>query len=47
MATVKQLFKNASAVCFDVDSTVSTEEGIDVLAAFAGRADEVVQLTKR
>eukprot|EP00467_Chlorarachnion_reptans_P009728 CAMPEP_0114496158 /NCGR_PEP_ID=MMETSP0109-20121206/5617_1 /TAXON_ID=29199 /ORGANISM="Chlorarachnion reptans, Strain CCCM449" /LENGTH=237 /DNA_ID=CAMNT_0001673405 /DNA_START=221 /DNA_END=934 /DNA_ORIENTATION=+ len=29
----KESLKNADAVCFDVDSTVVTEEGIDVLAA--------------
>ncbi|CAE7709644.1 PSP, partial [Symbiodinium microadriaticum] len=46
-ANARQLFRNAAAVCFDVDSTVSAEEGIDVLAGFAGRAAEVVELTSR
>mmetsp|Transcript_28077 Transcript_28077/g.89636 ORF Transcript_28077/g.89636 Transcript_28077/m.89636 type:complete len:97 (+) Transcript_28077:197-487(+) len=31
----------ADAVCFDVDSTVIQEEGIDVLAAHCGAAEEV------
>jgi len=34
-----------SAVCFDVDSTVITEEGIDVLADFLGVGDAVAALT--
>jgi phosphoserine phosphatase len=34
-------------VCFDVDSTVSIEEGIDELAKFAGRYDEVANLTNK
>jgi hypothetical protein len=28
----RRLFRTARVVCFDVDSTVSTDEGIDVLA---------------
>ena len=39
------LFRTAKAVCFDVDSTVIQEEGIDVLAAFAGVGEQVAQLT--
>mmetsp|Transcript_12953 Transcript_12953/g.14841 ORF Transcript_12953/g.14841 Transcript_12953/m.14841 type:complete len:390 (+) Transcript_12953:51-1220(+) len=35
----------ADAVCFDVDSTVINEEGIDVLADFLGKGDEVAALT--
>ena len=35
----------ADAVCFDVDSTVIAEEGIDVLADFLGKGEEVAQLT--
>jgi phosphoserine phosphatase len=35
----------ADAVCFDVDSTVINEEGIDVLAEFLGKGDEVAALT--
>ena len=37
----------AAAVAFDVDSTVITTEGIDELAAFAGRGGEVAALTAR
>lgn len=44
--TRRQLWKAAKAVCFDVDSTVVTEEGIDVLAAFAGKGEEVAALTR-
>jgi phosphoserine phosphatase len=35
----------AAAVCFDVDSTLILDEGIDVLAATAGRGAEVAALT--
>ena len=35
----------ADAVCFDVDSTVINEEGIDVLADFLGKGDAVAELT--
>ncbi|OEU14473.1 phosphoserine phosphatase serb [Fragilariopsis cylindrus CCMP1102] len=35
----------ADAVCFDVDSTVINEEGIDVLAEFLGKGEEVAALT--
>ena len=37
--------KAAPAFCFDVDSTVITTEGIDELAAFAGRKAQVAALT--
>ena len=37
----------ADAVCFDVDSTVIMEEGIDVLAAYLGKGEEVAALTKK
>ena len=39
------LYKS-DAVCFDVDSTVIAEEGIDVLADFLGKGEEVSALTK-
>ena len=39
----KQVWKKADAVCFDVDSTVITDEGIDELAAFCGKGKEVSQ----
>jgi len=44
---VLDLWRRAQAVCFDVDSTVSPEEGIDVLAAFAGQGAAVAALTTR
>jgi phosphoserine phosphatase len=37
----------ADAVCFDVDSTVIAEEGIDVLAEYLGQGEQVAALTKR
>lgn len=37
----------ADAVCFDVDSTVVSEEGIDVLADVLGKGPEVAALTKQ
>jgi phosphoserine phosphatase len=44
---VKEILRGAGAVCFDVDSTVSMDEGIDVLAAFGGSGEEVAEMTKR
>lgn len=43
----KQVWQRADAVCFDVDSTVIMDEGIDELAAFCGRGKEVSEWTKR
>lgn len=43
----KTVWRKADAVCFDVDSTVIMDEGIDELAAFCGRGKEVSQWTKR
>ena len=37
----------ADAVCFDVDSTVIDEEGIDVLAERLGQGQAVAALTKQ
>ena len=37
----KKVLRKADAVCFDVDSTVLQDEGIDQLAAFCGRGKEV------
>jgi phosphoserine phosphatase len=37
----------ADAVCFDVDSTVIAEEGIDVLAEYLGKGEKVAALTKQ
>lgn len=44
---VLKAWRQAQAVCFDVDSTVSPDEGIDVLAACAGVQEQVVALTRR
>lgn len=41
------MLRKADAVCFDVDSTICTDEGIDELANFYGVGDEVKQLTKK
>lgn len=43
---VEEIWKTSDAVCFDVDSTVCCEEGIDVLAAHLGVGKEVANLTK-
>lgn len=40
------IVKNSDIICFDVDSTVIKEEGIDELANFCGKGDEVSRLTK-
>lgn len=39
---IKTVWKNADAVCFDVDSTVIQEEAIDELAKFCGKEDQVL-----
>jgi phosphoserine phosphatase len=44
---MRQLWRSAQAVCFDVDSTVSPDEGIDVLAAHAGKGQHVARLTAK
>lgn len=41
---IKEIWKIADAVTFDVDSTVIQEEGIDELAKFCGKGDEVTGL---
>ena len=45
-AAAKRLWREARTVCFDVDSTVSPDEAIDVLAAFAGVGAQVAALTR-
>lgn len=42
---IAELWRTAKAVCFDVDSTVIQDEGIDVLAAYCGVGDQVAKLT--
>ena len=44
---MRQLWRSAQAVCFDVDSTVSPDESIDLLAAQAGKGPHVARLTAR
>lgn len=41
VADAMEALARADAVCFDVDSTVITEEGIDVLAESLGKGEEV------
>ena len=43
----KQLWRMSRAVCFDVDSTVVTEEGIDVLAEACGAGPAVAEWTRK
>lgn len=43
----KLLLQKVQAVCFDVDSTVINEEGIDVLAEYKGVGEKVIELTKK
>lgn len=38
------IWKHADAVTFDVDSTVTTEEGIDELAKFCGKGEQIAEL---
>lgn len=45
VALAMESLVSADAVCFDVDSTVITEEGIDVLAAHLGKGPQVAALT--
>jgi phosphoserine phosphatase len=41
-----QILITSNVVCFDVDSTVIKEEGIDELARYCGKGAEVSKLTK-
>ncbi|XP_062242039.1 phosphoserine phosphatase isoform X1 [Platichthys flesus] len=47
ISQTKELFRGADAVCFDVDSTVIKEEGIDELAKFCGVGDAVTEMTRK
>uniref|UniRef100_A0A8C5LR80 Phosphoserine phosphatase n=1 Tax=Leptobrachium leishanense TaxID=445787 RepID=A0A8C5LR80_9ANUR len=47
LSELKEIFRNAEAVCFDVDSTVIKEEGIDELAKFCGVGDAVAEMTRK
>lgn len=44
---VLELWQGADAVCFDVDSTVCVDEGIDELAEFCGAGKAVAEWTAR
>ncbi|XP_010794925.1 phosphoserine phosphatase-like, partial [Notothenia coriiceps] len=47
LSDMKEVFRRADAVCFDVDSTVIKEEGIDELAKFCGVGDAVTEMTRK
>ncbi|XP_057444761.1 phosphoserine phosphatase, chloroplastic-like [Lotus japonicus] len=42
-----EIWRNSDAVCFDVDSTVCLDEGIDELAEFCGAGKAVAEWTAR
>lgn len=42
--SVIRCFIEADAICFDVDSTVCTGEGIDELAAFCRKEEQVKEM---
>ncbi|XP_076682644.1 phosphoserine phosphatase [Andrena cerasifolii] len=44
---LKTIWREADAVTFDVDSTVIQEEGIDELAKFCDKGDEIIALTRQ
>ncbi|XP_078447277.1 3-phosphoserine phosphatase [Wolffia australiana] len=44
---VIEIWRNADVVCFDVDSTVCIDEGIDELADFCGAGESVAEWTAR
>lgn len=44
---VLEVWQSADAVCFDVDSTVCMDEGIDELADFCGAGKAVAEWTAR
>lgn len=41
---VKNIWRSADAVCFDVDSTVCRDEGIDELAHFLDVGEKVANM---
>lgn len=45
-AEAAEIIRRSQVVCFDVDSTVIREEGIDELAKYCGKGQEVARLTK-
>lgn len=46
-AAVLAIWRSAKAVCFDVDSTLCTDESIDEIAAFLGVGEQVAALTSQ
>ena len=44
-ARALEIWRMCDAVCFDVDSTVIDHEGIDALAAYLGKGEEVAKVT--
>jgi phosphoserine phosphatase len=44
---VKEMLKEVDAICFDVDSTLIAEEGIDILAEYKGKGEQVAALTRQ
>ena len=47
LSQAQGILLKAQAVCFDVDSTVIPEEGIDELASFQGAGEAVAEWTAR
>lgn len=41
---LRSIWRNADAITFDVDSTVIQEEGIDELAKFCEKENDVIAL---
>ncbi|XP_022194688.1 phosphoserine phosphatase isoform X2 [Nilaparvata lugens] len=46
MADARSVWPVADAVCFDVDSTVIQEEGIDELAKYCGHGEDIANMTR-
>jgi len=44
---LRNLWRQADAVCFDVDSTVCQDEAIDELASFLGKGEQVKRCTQK
>ncbi|KAF6769145.1 hypothetical protein AHF37_12063 [Paragonimus kellicotti] len=47
MSKDSQVWSSVGCVCFDIDSTVCTDEGIDELAHFLGHVADVEHITVR
>lgn len=43
----RTIWQNTDAVCFDVDSTVILEEGLDELAKFCNKGEEIANITRK